>query len=481
VRSRTLLVKLIISLLGLSLVSQAAAQVSRYSLAEKAWLDSHQNLKVGVVEISAPIIFFEADQAMGLAADYLRVLASKLGLNLDLVKYDSVDAMVEGLRSGEIDLIGAMVHSSTIAADLHFSRPYISLPTALYAKQKLSAKQLSGLQGQQVAVINGSIWDEQLHYIPEIQIKSFTSVERALQSVLDGQLPVYVGDTSSVEYLFAKGRFNELKATQQLDLTMDVALATHASDPALHSLLQKAMDRISLDERHEVWNNWPEVEHTLPYQSNFFAYLLWGLLFVIWSVILIWIVRKRSKQGLEHHRIKTRRSIKRLRYREELLKHKLMQLKQKTKRYRIRAKSLRRQVDFTNEVLPCASWTWDPANRECFWEDEMYALVGLEKESFEPTTESFLDLVHPQDRELVAQLFVENSPEPSKISFRFVLPDETEMMLLQYSHIVGADSSNDDKLVSICWRIDQYTSSSKRQHLSIVPNPAQMPDEEMGE
>jgi ABC-type amino acid transport substrate-binding protein len=469
-------------LLGLLLAGSVSAQVSRYSLAEKAWLDEHQTLKVGVVEISAPILFFEAGQAMGLAADYLRVLSYKLGLDLDLVKYNSVDALTAGLRSGEVDLIGAMVHSIASPADLHFSRPYISLPTALYAMQKLSAKQLAGLQGQQVAVMAGSIWDELLpQYIPDIQIKPFATVESALKAVVDGRIPVYLGDTSSVDYLLAEGRVKQLKATRQLDLTMDVAIATHASSPALHSLLQKAMDRISLDELHEIWNHWPEVEHTLPNHSNFFAYLLWGLLLVAWSVILIWVVNKRAKQGLEHHRSKTRRSIKRLRRREELLKHKLMELKQKTKRYRNRAKSLRRQVDFTNGMLPCASWSWDPAKGECLWEEDMYALVGLEEDTFKPTCESFLELVHPQDRELLTPLFTENGTEPSKLNYRMLLPDETELWLLQYSHMVGSEESGDNKRVSICWRIDHYSAMPKRQHLSIVSNAAALSDEEAGE
>ncbi|MCG7932543.1 MAG: transporter substrate-binding domain-containing protein [Candidatus Thiodiazotropha weberae] len=451
-------------------------------MAEKAWLDDRQNLKVGVVEISAPILYFEAGQTMGLAADYLRALAAKLGLNLDLVNYNSVDALVEGLRSGEIDLIGAMVHSATTPADLHFSRPYISLPTALYAKQKLSVKEIAGLQGQEVAVTTGTIWEELLpHYLPGIKSRSFASLESALQSVVDGRMPVYLGDTTSVEYLLAGGRFKGLKVTQQLDLTMDVALVTHAATPALHSLLQKAIDRLSLDELHEIWNNWPEVENTLPNQSSFFVNLLWGVLLISWSLILIWIVNRRSKHGLEHHRSKTRRSIKRLRKREELLKHKLLELKHKTKRYRSRAKSLRRQVDFTNHVLPCASWAWDPAKGECLWEEDMFALVGMKEGDFQPTSDAFLELVHPQDRELVSPLFVENSIEPSKISYRLILPDETEMVLLQYSHIVGAEDNEDARRVSICWRIDQYTGGSKRQHLSIVPTTAPISDEESGE
>ncbi|MEJ2622432.1 MAG: PAS domain-containing protein, partial [Candidatus Thiodiazotropha sp.] len=129
----------------------------------------------------------------------------------------------------------------------------------------------------------------------------------------------------------------------------------------------------------------------------------------------------------------------------------------------------------------CASWSWDPAKGECLWEEDMYALIGLEEDAFKPTSESFLELVHPEDRDLLAPLFTENSADPSKLSYRLLLPDETELWLLQYSHVIGSEESGDIKRVSICWRIDHYSATPKRQHLTIVPNAAAVSDEEVGE
>lgn len=474
--------KLCISILGLFLVGDVVAQVSRFSLAEKEWLDGHQNLKAGVVEMTAPILYIEGGQAMGLAADYLRALASKLGLNLDIVKYNTLDLMAQGLQRGEIDLIGAMVHQATTPTDLHFTRPYLSLPAALYAKDKITRNSMATLEGVEVSVLRGSIWEEALPaYVQGLITKSFPTLEGALQVVVDGSVPVYFGDSASVDYLMKEGHFDDLKANRQLDLTLDIALVTHASTPALHSLLQKAMDRLSEEEIREIWNNWPGIERPVPYKTGFLVYLLWVVLLIAWSLLLMWIVKKRANQGLEHHRTKTHRSIKRLRRREELLKQKLMQIKHKAKRYRGREKSMTRKIEFIEEILPNASWSWDSESGQCVWEDDMFALTGLEKEAFVPTAASFLDLVYEQDRELLDSLFQRTTSEPSKISYRLVSPSGELVHLLQYSHFVSVDSDKDSRLVCICWRIDDYTQAAKRQHLSVVRSDEPIADEKTGE
>ena len=474
-----LLRKLGLCLLGVLLASQVLAQVSRFSLAEKDWLDKHKTLTVGVVEMTAPILFYQGGQPMGLAADYLRALAGKLGLYLDIVKFSDQRSLMLALRDGDVDLVGAAVHTATSPGDLHFSRPYLNLPAALYATGKIAGRGLAGLEGLDVSVLAGSIWEEVLpHYMPGLRTKPAANLDQALKSVLDGGAQVYLGDAASVNHLLKSGQYSGLHERQRLDLTLDVALATHAADPILHSLLQKAIDRLSEDEIHEIWNNWPGVERPVPYQSGFIGYLLWGVLLVLWSLLLVWVVKKRSKQGLEHHRSKTRRSIKRLRHREELLKHKLMHIKHKTKRYRNRSKSLRRQIDFTNEVLPSASWSWNPATGECSWEDDMFDLTGLDKETFTPTPESILERVPEQDRALLEPLFRDDNREASRISYRLQLPDGGEKHLLQYSHYVSDEADNGGRRVGICWNIADYIGVSKRQPLAIVHSASSQPPEE---
>ncbi|MET0067335.1 MAG: transporter substrate-binding domain-containing protein [Candidatus Thiodiazotropha sp.] len=449
--------RLWLCLLGAILAGSASAQVSRFNLAEKAWLDQHQKLKVGVVSMTAPVLFFESGQPMGLASDYLRVLATKLGLYLDLLAYPDDQQLADALRSGEVDVVGAAVHTTRSPSDWQFSRPYLSLPAALYSEGSLKGQGLSAVDGLTVALIAGSIWEDLLpHYLPGIRTLPGRDLEQALDSVMRGQAQAYLGDAASVDYLLDSGRYDGLRKVRRLDLTLDIALATARDDTPLHTLLQKSLDRFNEDELNDVWSNWPGVENTQPRESGFLSFLLWTLLWVIWSLLLVWIVSRRFRRRLDHHREKTRRSIKRLRRREELLKQKLLHLKHKTKRYRQRTKALSKQADFVNALMPSASWRWNPANGECEWDEEMFGLLKLEPVSFKPTREAILELLSGDDRGALEALFDDSRRKPSRLSLDFSLPDGTVVTLLQFSHYLSGSDGDEGQRVAICWDVTGY-------------------------
>jgi ABC-type amino acid transport substrate-binding protein len=438
------------------------AQVSRFSPAEKGWLTEHQDLRVGVVEMTPPILYFERSQCKGLAADYLRALADKLGLQLLIRHFSDHAALLKALREGEVDVIGALVHTDSAPPDLHFSRPFLSLPAALFATDKFADKGLTALDGLEVSVVAGSIWEEWIpHVLPSLNVMAFNDLDQALNAVITDRAQAYLGDAASVNHLITgSAGYDGLKEMMRLDLSVDVAMATLFSNSVLHSLLQKGLDRLSKEDMTDIWYNWQGIEAPVKQGGNLVMNILWGLFLGLWSLILAWAVRLHSQKALTHHRMKTKRSIKRLRHRENLLKQKLIGLKHKTKRYRHRAKSLRQQVDFMSEVLPSCSWSWDPSEKACQWDDEMYLMAGQERGAFRPDPASILNLVHPQDKHLIAQLFDSNNRDEMRISYRLLLAGGGERRVLDYSHFVPGDTEDSGKRVGICWNVDDFFNSN---------------------
>ncbi|MEJ2406722.1 MAG: transporter substrate-binding domain-containing protein [Candidatus Thiodiazotropha sp.] len=449
--------RLWLCLLGMFLAGSASAQVSRFNLAEKAWLDSHQKLKVGVVSMNAPILFFESGQPIGLAADYLRVLASKLGLYLDLVQYPNNQQLAAALRTGEVDVVGAAVHTVLSPPDWQFSRPYITLPAALFSRDSLRGQGLAVMDGLTVSVLAGSIWEEILpQYLPNTHTLPGKDLDQALAAVMEGRAQVYLGDAASVDHLLDEGRFDGLRKVQNLDLTLDISLATARDNTPLHTLLQKSLDRFNEEELDDVWSNWPGVENTQSRESGILGVLFWCLLWLIWSVMLVWIVSQRSKRRLEQHREKSRRSVRRLRHREELLKQKLLHLKHKTKRYRYRTKDLSNQLDVMNTLLPKASWHWTPASGECVWDAEMFDLTGLKPGDFTPTRETILGLLTAEDRSNLESLFDDANRALSRLCLHFRLPNGQEKVLLQFSQYLNGKEGEAGQRLAICWDVSDY-------------------------
>jgi PAS domain S-box-containing protein len=59
-------------------------------------------------------------------------------------------------------------------------------------------------------------------------------------------------------------------------------------------------------------------------------------------------------------------------------------------------------------IAHLGNWKWDVAANELRWSDEIYAIFGLTPEKFGATYEAFLDLVHSEDRDKVAEAIRES-------------------------------------------------------------------------
>ena len=78
-------------------------------------------------------------------------------------------------------------------------------------------------------------------------------------------------------------------------------------------------------------------------------------------------------------------------------------------------------------------WEVDLVTNDAFWSDGMYTITGASKESFHASAESFLNIVHPSDREMLESRI--NTPKSGadalqNLEFRILTPDGMERHML---------------------------------------------------
>ena len=76
-------------------------------------------------------------------------------------------------------------------------------------------------------------------------------------------------------------------------------------------------------------------------------------------------------------------------------------------------------------VAHIGSWEWNVADNSEVWSEELYRICGVEPNSFRPTFQSFVQLLHPDDREMFSrhvQKAVEDH-QPFEFDHRIVRPD----------------------------------------------------------
>ncbi len=64
-----------------------------------------------------------------------------------------------------------------------------------------------------------------------------------------------------------------------------------------------------------------------------------------------------------------------------------------------------RRLKKTQEIAHVGSWDYDLSTGQLSWSDEVYRIFGLDKEAFSPSYDSFLQFIHPDDRDTVDRAY----------------------------------------------------------------------------
>lgn len=89
-------------------------------------------------------------------------------------------------------------------------------------------------------------------------------------------------------------------------------------------------------------------------------------------------------------------------------------------------------------IAHLGNWEWDIVKNELRWSDEIYCIFGLVPQAFGATYESFLDAVHPDDREFVKKSVngALYERKPYSIDHRIVLPDGSDRIVHEQAEVI---------------------------------------------
>lgn len=117
------------------------------------------------------------------------------------------------------------------------------------------------------------------------------------------------------------------------------------------------------------------------------------------------------------------------------------------------------------------SWDWDPLNRQLFWSDQLYRLIGRAPGSITPSTKSFMELVDPEDRDRVQQSFDEaaRSGLQTTAEFRLTSRDGTSRILFAVTEAVQDETG---KVVRVAGTLRDVTQQRNYENALIAAKAA---------
>ncbi len=226
---------------------------------EKNWLDQHPVIRVGIDKDFAPFEWLDGEQNYkGMNADYIRLIEKILGVRLDIIKNTSWKETLEMAQNGELDMLSDANKTPEREKYLLFSEPYYESPIVIINDMKNGfINSLHQLKGKKVAIENGYFMQALLTaQYPDIHLVKVENGSEALQFLSDGLVDAYVGDAICSNYMIQKTGFFNLRISGVTKHQNEHRFAVTHNNIQLLSILQKALNTISSEQKEHILNKW---------------------------------------------------------------------------------------------------------------------------------------------------------------------------------------------------------------------------------
>jgi two-component system sensor histidine kinase EvgS len=243
----------------------------------------------------------------GIAAEYTEQLARRLGVAVQTVPFDSVAAMLDGLRSGQIDLVPFITRTPQRSAEFDYSAPYVEMPYMLVARSDAPQYwNLDSLRGKSLALaVQHPLREKLAASYPEIRIVEAPPGTGAMDLVIRRE-----ADAAVEVKLFANLRLNALDGEQLrivsevYDLPAQFHFATRKDGPALLPLVDRALADIEPAERRRMLRRWVAVDlaPSFPWRRYAPAAAVAVAALLLLGLATAWWMRRLNKEVASHRR-----------------------------------------------------------------------------------------------------------------------------------------------------------------------------------
>lgn len=138
-----------------------------------------------------------------------------------------------------------------------------------------------------------------------------------------------------------------------------------------------------------------------------------------------------------------------------------------TERKRMEEELKRREAQLieAQRIAHIGSWEWEIENDKISWSDEVYRIFGLKPQEFEVTFESYLNYIHPEDREMVSNIVsatLQTNVFPT-YDHRIVRPDGTTRICNAVGNIILNEHGKPVKMIGISQDITERKEAEEIQ------------------
>ncbi|WP_299526574.1 transporter substrate-binding domain-containing protein [uncultured Lutibacter sp.] len=268
---------------------------------EKEWLKQHPNLVVGLSPNAPPYQFVnEKGKISGIFIDFFSIIEKRIDYKFKKVYESDFAKLLNDTKEGNVDVILEVQQTDEREKYLNFTSFLLShnhvIITSVSQQEIIS---INDLKDKKIAVTNLYAVQEYLSKkYPEYKLIPFSDDIACLRAVSTGQADAFVCQQAVATYYIEKEGISNLNIAGEINYTNELAIASRKSLDTLNTILTKAVNSISKNEKRKIYKNW--LSYTVkPFylQTDFLLIVsIVVLSILLFAFLFNFVLQKRVKQ-----------------------------------------------------------------------------------------------------------------------------------------------------------------------------------------
>ncbi len=231
---------------------------------EKAFLETHPVIRVANQEAWPPFDYIEDGEHKGYSIEHIQLLASKLGITIEYVSDYRWGNLYELFKKHEIDVMPILYKNPQREPYTLYTTPYLKTTMSLYSiEDNTSLNSKTDLKGGIKVGIHHD--DASIPYLkkqfPDIELIELPGSKEIIKALASRKVDAVIENTYIFHYNVNQYHVYNLKLVdfiepQQSDVNPSLHIGVRKDLPVLHNILQKAMYRVSEEEKMKMHEKW---------------------------------------------------------------------------------------------------------------------------------------------------------------------------------------------------------------------------------
>lgn len=269
------------------------------------WLKDHPVVRVAYDPAFPPVEFTaEGNTYKGMAADYLEVISSALGIQFEIVHPQTWEDALDMIRERKVDILSAAARTAQREDYMVFTEPYLNLPAVVItARTDVDDWSIDNLIQMKIAVVSDYAWDDWItESYPETLLIRTPDIVSGLETVSFGVADAMIGDLATTSFFIGQSGITNLRVARQIDQSLDLSIGVRSDMAILRDILDRVLEAISEERREAIKSGWIQLKSPAWWKNPVFLWWASGITLLFVVIILAVTLWNRTLQ----HRVELR-------------------------------------------------------------------------------------------------------------------------------------------------------------------------------